>query len=291
MKLLAPSKTFLVGEYSALIGGPALIANTTPCFELRKTSHKVTSFHPESPAGKLLNALVRETANFEFMDPHAGSGGLGASSAQFVLSYMAFHGWPQSPTQQDFKNLLNTYLSLVEQKGLAKPSGYDVLAQALGGVAYINSKKSIFESLNWPFEDIGFVLFKTGIKLPTHEHLARPQEIDLESLAQVSDSAVKSFLSKDSKRFIEGVSLFTKELTSQNLVATHTQELIRELNKSSICTKGCGAMGADVVCSFIWKDQKSVWPKNLKVLATDQDLVMPHSTYHHDMQESERHEV
>lgn len=41
--LSAPSKTFLVGEYAVLRGGPALLLNTSPRFRLRpcKLGHKV----------------------------------------------------------------------------------------------------------------------------------------------------------------------------------------------------------------------------------------------------------
>ena len=58
--LSVPSKTFIVGEYIALKGGPTLILSTNPRFELKATSSNPyfsdieKLAHPDSPAGKLI---------------------------------------------------------------------------------------------------------------------------------------------------------------------------------------------------------------------------------------------
>lgn len=116
LTLSAPGKTFLVGEYVALDGGPSILVSTAPRFELvvskKSNSHRsdqtpnqssfviapdAAPFAAGSPAGKYY-ARHREALagfNFQFNDPHkigAGpaKGGLGASSAQFALM-LAFH--------------------------------------------------------------------------------------------------------------------------------------------------------------------------------------------------------
>ena len=54
MNIVIPAKTFLVGEYLALTGGPSIILTTTPCFELRQCNNLgLHGVHPESPAGRL----------------------------------------------------------------------------------------------------------------------------------------------------------------------------------------------------------------------------------------------
>ena len=48
MNIVIPAKTFLVGEYLALTGGPSIILTTTPCFELRQCNNLgLHGVHPE----------------------------------------------------------------------------------------------------------------------------------------------------------------------------------------------------------------------------------------------------
>src|ERR1700722_11537200 len=100
LTLSCASKTFFLGEYSALVGGPAIIVNTAPRFQL----HILNNEHPQniicrginahSPAGKFLKEHWQELQyfGFEFRDPHLGHGGFGASSAQYLLC-VAFITW------------------------------------------------------------------------------------------------------------------------------------------------------------------------------------------------------
>ena len=43
-----PSKTFLLGEYVAMYGGPAMVALTNPCFGMDMTKR----LHPASMAAR-----------------------------------------------------------------------------------------------------------------------------------------------------------------------------------------------------------------------------------------------
>nr|WP_256594408.1 hypothetical protein [Legionella pneumophila] len=52
MKWQIPAKTFLLGEYAAIAGEPAILLTTSPCFTLTLTENaKLEGIHPESPAG------------------------------------------------------------------------------------------------------------------------------------------------------------------------------------------------------------------------------------------------
>jgi mevalonate kinase len=122
-----PGKTFLVGEYLALMGGPSFVLATAPRFELkirkkeeqtglisatvnhlgqtkslsqasqldqlhemRKLDEADWPFNEKSPAGLLLAAHrdLAQSYEFSFFDPHQGLGGLGASTAQFAAVWI-----------------------------------------------------------------------------------------------------------------------------------------------------------------------------------------------------------
>src|SRR5665213_3933088 len=85
----APSKTFLTGEYAVLCGGPALVLNTSPRFELKAVRGEfgVAGIPDGSPASQWIKQRAPLLADWkiEFSDPHQGQGGFGASSAQFLF--------------------------------------------------------------------------------------------------------------------------------------------------------------------------------------------------------------
>lgn len=117
-KISIPSKTFLWGEYSALIGGSAGLLTHGPYFELQigisknenlkkgfsASKNSLNSFsentmnaskgdsglehlfHPHSPAGKTLKFSQAEllAMNCSFFDPHHLSGGFGRSTAEWI---------------------------------------------------------------------------------------------------------------------------------------------------------------------------------------------------------------
>lgn len=116
--VLIPGKTFLLGEYLALAGGPSIVANTAPCFEFSWQSdfrerESVDSsiaaaptvrhpFHQNSPAGQWLERTEGNSRNshsdhlIQFLDPYNGKGGLGASTAEFVGAWI-FRNWLKNP--------------------------------------------------------------------------------------------------------------------------------------------------------------------------------------------------
>jgi hypothetical protein len=158
-----PGKTFLVGEYLALEGGPSLIAATEPRFEARFRRESGAApeaasgsaaaspgfaglpFHAESPAGRLWARLGPASSGWsvEFSDPHFGLGGLGASTAQFA-SVLAFGerlgAWDarlNRSSAPDWQLILDIYRQVAWSGEGWAPSGADLLAQIAGGLCAV----------------------------------------------------------------------------------------------------------------------------------------------------------
>lgn len=105
-RLRIPGKTFVVGEYLALLGGPSVVLSTEPCFEFSWQSiHDKPSageirhpFHHASPAGRWLGQLKPDprldgtSYVIQFHDPFLGAGGFGGSTAEFLGAWV-FSRW------------------------------------------------------------------------------------------------------------------------------------------------------------------------------------------------------
>jgi mevalonate kinase len=278
MKWLIPAKTFLLGEYAAVAQASAFLLTTAPCFELTLTTQKKPSgIHPESPAG-LWWQHQNLGQSLLWSDPYAGRGGLGASSAQFLASYLA--SCFVNNTMPDLKQMLKAYYeSSWAGKGL-RPSGYDVIAQSQHGCVYINLQHNIMKSYDWPFHDLSFFLIHTGVKLATHHHLqdtALPDQINYLSL--LVDEAKQAFEHTDSQRLIRTINSYHQKLAELNLVAEHSLKLISEFKKDPeiLAIKGCGALGADVLLLITSTRTAQTLADKLKmqdwtVLATEKDI-------------------
>ena len=275
--LSAPSKTFLIGEYVALQHQPVLVLNTTPCFELwyyPNEEKEVAGIHPESPAGLFLGRHLKN-GKVVFVDPHDGQGGFGASTAQYALSY-------QLLKNNEAFSALETYQQDAWSGQGPRPSGADLVAQMSSSQAlnYIDFEKREIISSPWPFSDIDFLIFRTGKKLPTHEHL---QSLDLEQISPLSvfiDSAWKALQKKDSSNLIQSLNSFYQELKDRDWVADHSLDLMDKISKMHGClaVKGCGALGADtllVLCKTLdtktLKDQ--IRQLGLDFVSSSQDLL------------------
>lgn len=248
MKYRIPAKTFFLGEYAALAGGPAMLLTTTPCFEITVTQEPgLIAIHPNSPAGRLWAQQGLPGKGLHWHDPYGGIGGLGASSAQFLGAYLAINSNKNGSSHQ---NLLDIYFNVIQQGPGTRPSGYDVLAQSSSKCVYIYPLATQVRSYAWPFTDLAFILVHTGKKLATHHHLQQLAQItEITSLIALVESAHQAFQSADSTRMIEAVNAYHACLLQMNLVALHSLELINQLRSNSnvLAVKGCGAMGADVL--------------------------------------------
>lgn len=255
MKWRIPAKTFLVGEYAAMAGMPALIITTTPCFELALEPYPTdcNAIHPDSPAGRWWQQQDFPDVSFSWRDPYDGKGGMGASSAQFLGVYYASHYLTQQAI--DLQQLLIDYLRCSwQQVGLA-PSGYDVLAQTTAGCVYVDkSQQPMCQIYPWPFRDLGFLLLHTGKKIATHAHLqtlALPE--NLEVLTQIIKRAKLAFDQEDEGQLIEAVNAYQHELQQMNLIADHSLHAMQQLQTlpDILAMKGCGALGSDVLLLIV----------------------------------------
>lgn len=274
-----PTKTFLLGEYAALAEKSAIILTTSPYFEVSLIDREgLVGIHPSSPAGLLWQKNKITGHGLQWKDPYQGIGGLGASSAQFIGSYLAIcYLKKRLPSLE--KMIEAYYESAWLGKGL-KPSGYDVIAQSQFGLVYINKEKKLIKTYRWPFSDLRFFLIHTGVKLATHEHLQTtvlPQQMD--NLADLVDEAKHAFMNRDSAQLIESINRYHQQLMELNLVAPHSQELLARLRAfpEVITAKGCGALGADILLVLVAKhDAKSLRNQlNLqkwKILAEEENL-------------------
>ncbi|MFT4059503.1 MAG: hypothetical protein QM652_08140 [Legionella sp.] len=279
MTWLIPAKTFLLGEYTAIAEASAIILTTTPYFELTLTENsELTGIHPQSPAGFWWQQQGIKEHGLSWHDPYAGQGGLGASSAQFLGSYLA--GCWLHEKKACLDNMLEIYYQCSwAGKGL-RPSGYDVIAQSQSGCVYINKQRKIIRSYTWPFHDLSFFLIHTGVKLATHHHLQEttlPKTIN--HLSTLVDDAQQAFESQDSQRLVNNINSYHEHLTQLNLIAEHSHKLIQQFKKyPEVCAiKGCGALGSDILllaCSTV--DAAALNQKLRKtkhpILATEKSL-------------------
>lgn len=259
---VAPSKTFLLGEYVALSGGPTLLIATEPVFSLHIDTAKMEKpiFADQSPAGKLWQqhkAQLSQT-KMTFHDPYAGLGGFGASGAEFIL-LARYLGW-QDPWQ-----LWQLYRTYAAQEN-SIPSGADIMLQAVGGLVYFHAQQQQLEKRLWPFPELSIALIHTGKKLATHTHLQSLAQKDFSILHQIIENAYQALKTPSADLFINAIKDYAKNLLILDLVASHTKILLKQLEQQPLvlASKGCGALGSDVVLAIIataTKDQFIAWAK------------------------------
>lgn len=279
MKWSIPAKTFLLGEYAAIAGAPAIVLTTSPCFELTLSDTVgLHDIHPASPAGRWWMQHGPADMGLQWYDPYQGCGGMGASSAQFLGAYLAsMHVKKKTVNQQD---MLDAYVQSAWSGEGLRPSGYDVLAQSLQACVYLNRQNSICQTYSWPFHDIAFLLLHTGQKLATHDHLkvtTLPNEMS--QLAALVDRAKNAFDHADSHSLIEAVNAYHQQLATMNLVAKHSERHIAFFmgQPDVLAAKGCGAMGADVLLLIVPIKKQAVVSRRLstmgwKIVAMSEDL-------------------
>lgn len=291
ISLSCPSKTFFLGEYLALFGGPALLINTTPRFGLHTIFNNKPEYiicrgiNPHSPAGKFFNDhrdLLRDYG-FEFRDPHIGHGGFGASSSQFLLFYV-FVQWLKKSYLIDLKTidiseLLKSYLHYAwDGTGIA-PSGADLVAQLNGKITYFHKEKNILETLDWNFPNLEFLVIRTGNKIATHQHLRTFNEIPISRFEESVLLAKDAFSQQDETKLITAIQQFADELARLNFIAEPTKAILTKMQADCpiVAAKGCGALGADVILAFCYKNnlmQLLDWAElnQLAIIGSSQDL-------------------
>lgn len=249
-----PAKTFLVGEYAALMGAPAIVLTTAPCFEMILLDQGISGIHPASPAGQFWQQNVRESWGCRWHDPYGGIGGLGASSAQFIAVYLAWALLKKQTPSRD--ELLSFYQHYARQPGAVPPSGYDICAQTMAGCVYLNRQQDMVKSYHWPFTSLDFILIHMGQKLATHDHLKTvnlPSKYAISELTALVEAAHSAFQVGSSEDLITAVNAYHQVLSRLSLVAGHTREWIDCLSSITEikAMKGCGALGADILLVLV----------------------------------------
>ena len=246
-RLSVPSKTFVVGEYAALQGVPALLLNTSPRFSLIASEREASQESQLTPVMKsLLPKFKLDKYHLQFVDPHKGRGGFGASGAELLLM-VAFRRVLEKMELKPF-SMLSEVEDVKNEIGWHLGSGYDVLSQTSGAATIIDRESQKIESSEWPFSDIGWVLLKGETKILTHEHLANLKNRNFDRLAQVSRQTAEAFLLREQDNFLVGVREFYSELVHLDLVNVNVRKRVDELRdiEGVLATKGCGALGADI---------------------------------------------
>lgn len=286
MILSCPMKTFLLGEYLALKGGPTLLACTGPRFELEVTQGQGENpFHPQSPAGKLWASRIDRTANWQarFVSSQVGSG-FGGSTAEFLLLWSALcmneSLSPEAQLEIDYFEMLKSYQDLSkgsDSLGVV-PSGADLMAQAKGGITHFDRSHGLLANSGWNMPGLSFVLIKTGHKLPTHEHLKTLPEWESERLTKIVSDGVLAFKAQDTHGFVGAVAEASTELGRLGFIAKTTFDILNALSADArvLAAKGCGALGADTVLVLVAdQNQKSFcanWSSKFVIAGTQDDL-------------------
>jgi mevalonate kinase len=287
LRVSVPGKSFLAGEYLAIKEGPALVFASAPRFELlvNPGSGDIKGIHTDSPAGKLIadNLDYFKKFDLEFIDPHAGRGGWGASTAQF-LSAFVLNEWRDACEQESLKSLaisrlLEAYWKYAWSGEGARPSGADLVAQYKGSLTLFEKRSGLISVYPWSFAEIDFALIATGKKVATHEHLRTLGDFDEKPIEAAMKALQESFQFADSIQFVKGIQKAALALSGLGFVAEHTVTLLRELQQVAgvLAAKGCGALGADVVLVVFDKKQqtsleKTLQERGLEITATSQNL-------------------
>jgi mevalonate kinase len=271
MKIHIPGKTFLLGEYAVLQGGTAVIACTQPFFELSAEKlpplqkglakrgilglYRDIPFHPDSPAGKFIldHSETFDSLILTWLSPYS-EGGFGGSTAEFLSCFRLYHHLTQQTFTQE--NLYKTYLKYAYNHQGIPPSGADLMAQnQKAGLVYFQSPTLSLHSFSWPFDDISLLLFKTPAKLPTHQHLQTLKNLpDCKMLSALSLQGYNALQQGDKQGLIKAINDYALTLAQLNLTAESTQQLLNQIKQHPAClaTKGCGALGADVIAVLVF---------------------------------------
>lgn len=276
-----PGKVFLLGEYAVLAGLPALVVTVGPRFELRQGEIVPSQFHPQSPVAQLISeiqnsTLINEMKSWSFHDPLQGSGGFGASTAQFALYY--FKTAPNLGWEVSWKGAWSKYRELTgAAQSPLSPSGADLIAQWSGGVTLFRPQEQKLEEMSGYLDFSNLLIFsatdQVGRKVATHDHLKSipsvsvfeevlraPLEVGLEGLRKESPDQMGSAMNS-----------YAEALESLGLEAALTRKdrhALRQL-PGVLGVKGAGAMQADAILVWV-KDSQSI--EKVKELAASRSL-------------------
>ena len=272
IEISCPAKTFIVGEYAALDGGPAIVLNTSPRFtcRIRKNSKAgKPKLAENSPAGQWIrkNPNDFQTVQMDWFDIYNNKGGLGFSSAQFNILYAySFILREGSIDQIQPHEIWRSYRSL-QFEGFV-PSGADVITQWVGGVCIFEQDPLSVETLTSSLPELYCSVLRTGEYFETHKYLKNFKLSDVSDLKKISQQGVQAIKQRDETAFIEAVNDYRKGLQAKNYVTPKSQEILDRLKsiKAIKACKGCGAMGAETLIIFYKKQDEEEVKKETSFL-------------------------
>ncbi|MDR1334747.1 MAG: hypothetical protein LBJ19_00505 [Holosporaceae bacterium] len=254
------SKTFLIGEYSVIFGGSAVLLVTDPQFNLEvavSDTTRLVGVNENSPAFKFYQRYreVFGGLSITFANSLLHYGGFGTSSAQFSLLYKLF--LQKTNKSFDIGLFLKEYRQLScenHETPQMQPSGADCLAQYYNHHIYFDSVSNYLEPIECNFPDLGIEIFKTGFKIFTHKHLQSLRNADIPESAKcqlrqmVSDAwdYLKKNNGESLARCVNDFFLFLNEI---GFVDGRSLNLVKKIMRVEgvIAAKGCGAMCLDTI--------------------------------------------
>jgi mevalonate kinase len=274
-----PGKVILLGEYSVLVGGQAIVGALKPEFELkvhRTDSYGIIhTFAPESPAGRLITRAQAQHGDtlggvrLEWIDPYRVPIGVGSSSAQFILAYRALHDL-LTMKQPDTGVLLEDYWETVGSSQGLRPSGADVVAQNEGGVIVFRNHPYHLRKLDeTPFagQNVSLWLAFTGSKMRTHEHLKQLAERGfpvaftgmIQTMEELVVAGLMAWRAGDAPRVGD---CFNRYQDVMNKAALSEEPVVAEITRARewpgvLGCKGSGAQGGDSVLFLIEDGSRS----------------------------------
>ncbi|MDR2107432.1 MAG: hypothetical protein LBO73_02860 [Holosporaceae bacterium] len=259
LTLAAAGKTFLIGEYSVLFGGSAIILLTPPPFKLKaeKGNTNLVGIEENSPAYLFFKCHDFSGLSLEFEDPYLKSGGFGASSAQFALLYKLH--LRLTGDKFDVGRFLEEYRSLSATKETTiLPSGADCVAQYFNHHVFFDAGTNVVRKIDPKFPNLDFAVCKTGRKVITHLHLQSLPPLPTSELQRLTEDAAKSFLNADEELLVKSIRGFFDLLRKQKIIADFTAETADRLLKTDgvAAVKGCGAAGADTILMVFEKRKR-----------------------------------
>lgn len=249
-RIKIPGKFFLSGEYAALRGMPTISVAVKPEFQFQSDFQKSFKFHPDSPAGLLNPTEIQGVLT----DPYQGWGGMGLSTAEFIINYAMTHAEQKLETLkvwQAYRKLLESHINV--------PSGVDLITQLEGGYVATQMSSHLIEKKSWGFHSLKWCLALTGNKLKTHEHLKSDlKELNWSEVEGINSEINLSFASKNEKEFVTKLNDWRELLNNSGLETSLTTELISEIKKDKnvVFAKGCGAMGSDAIWILFHSDSQ-----------------------------------
>ena len=264
IEISCPAKTFIIGEYAVLDGGPAIVLNTSPRFacRIKKNSKPLSINLPEkSPAGQWVKKNPQDfhSVQMEWINKYPPlQGGLGFSSAQFNIvyaySFILREGHIDHIKPQE---IWRSYRNL-SFEGF-KPSGADIITQWVGGVSIFEQNPLYVETLTSYFPELECLILKTGENFATYEYLKNFQMSDVSDLKKIAQSAVTAMKQKEEEQFISDINDYRRALKKNGYITEKSWDILIQLEKIKPIKafKSCGAMGAETLIIFYNKQDNA----------------------------------